>query len=208
LGLTAYSPTTVINTNPSVFNFTAAGYSDTTKLSQQNFIADSSKFKATIEVTLPLWFRAGDFSLKDTIDFDFANILGGGKLTSDAIDFAMVRLTVDNGLPIDVKMQLYFVNSAYQVLDSLFTDNLPQVQSAKLGPDFKVTEATQKVNEASLDNTKVKKIKDTKWALIKASLSTTDYITKPAQKVKFYKSYKLGFKVFVKAKVKITNDNI
>ena len=200
--------TTVINTNPSAFNFTAAGFSDTVKLSQLNFISDTSKFKATIQVTLPLWFRAGDYALQDTIAFDFANILGGGKFSSDAIDLAEVRLTVDNGLPIDVKMQVYFVNSAYQALDSMFIDNQPQVQSGVLDNNFKVIQNTKKVNDVSLDNGRIKKIKNTKWAIVVASLTTTKYTTNPSLKVKFYKSYKLGFKLFVKAKVKVTNNNI
>jgi hypothetical protein len=202
--------TTVINTSPSSFNFTAGGYSDTLKLSQQNFIADTSKFKATIEVTLPMWFRTGDFSLQDTVAFDFANILGsGGKLNSDAIQLAMIRLVIDNGLPIDVRMQAYFTNSSYQVIDSMFLDNLPQIPSAAIdNVTAAVTGSTNKESIASLDNVKIRKIKDTKWIVIKATLATTNFKTNPALKVKFYKKYKLGFKLYVKAQVKITNKNI
>jgi hypothetical protein len=201
------SMTTVINTNPSVFNFTASGYSDTANLSQLNFIEDTSKFKATIEVVLPLWFRAGDFSLEDTIDFDFANILGGGKFSSDVIQLALVRLSVDNGLPIDVKLQVYFTNSLYQVQDSMFTDTQPQVQSGVLDNNFKVVQNTKKVNDVSFDNVKIKKNINTKKALVRASLTTTQYAQNPGLKVKFYKSYELGFNLYVKAQVKLTNKN-
>ncbi len=204
------SMTTVINTSPSAFNFTAAGYSDTLKLSQLNFIEDTSKFKATIEVTLPLWFRTGDLSLQDTVAFDFANILGsGGKLNSDAIQLAMIRLAIDNGLPIDVRIQAYFTDASHQFIDSLFLDNLPQIPSAIIdNVTLAVTGSTSKESIASLDNAKIRKLKNTKWIVIKATLATTDFNTKPALKVKFYKKYKLGFKLYVKSQVKITNNNI
>jgi hypothetical protein len=200
------SMATVINTSPSVFNFTAGGYSDTANLLQQNFIADTSKIKATIEVTLPMWFRAGDFSLQDTIALDFANLLGGGSFNSDNIQLAMLRLFVDNGLPIDVRMQVYFVNSSYQVLDSLFTGAKPQIPSASVDNiTGKVTSHDTLSSDGLLDNAKMLRIKDTKWALVRASLTTAQYATNPGLKVKFYKSYQLAFKIYFKAKVIVSD---
>lgn len=200
------SMTNVINTHPSVFNFTTSGYSDTSNLKQQNFISDTSKFKATIEVTLPMWFRAGDFSMQDTIAFNFSNILGnGGTFSSDNIQLAMLRLAVNNGLPIDVKMQVYFADSAYHVLDSLYTSTLPQIPSAMVDNSTSiVTSPTSQVSDASIDNAKILKIKNTKWALVKASLTTAQYVQNPGLKVKIFSSYKLGFNIYVKAQVKVT----
>jgi hypothetical protein len=149
-----------------------------------------------------MWFRAGDFSLEDTVAFELPNIQGGD------IQLAMVRLAIDNGLPVDVKMQVYFADSTFHVLDVMFSDTLPQIPSGVISnTTFKVTSSTSKINDVSFDNVKINKIKKTKWALVKASLTTTDYATKPGLKVKFYDSYKLGFKLYVKAQMKITIKN-
>jgi hypothetical protein len=199
--------TTVINTNPSVFNFDVDGYSDTTKLTQQNFITDKSKFIATMEVTLPMWFRAGDFALEDTIQFDFSKI-GGGTFTTDNIQFANLRLSIVDSLPIDAKMQVYFADSTFQVLDSMFTDTQPQIPSAVVDTTtYKIISTSSKTSDAILDNVKIKKIKNTKWALVKASLSTFQYKQNTGLRVKFYNSYKLKYQLSIKAQVKVTDKN-
>ena len=191
----------IISTNPSAFNFTADGYSDTTNLKQTNFLADTSHFKATIEVDLPMWFRAGDFSLQDTIGFDFSKISGGDL----SVQLAMIRLAVNNGLPIDVKMQVYFADSLYHVIDSMFVSNLSQIPAAAVdNVTSKVTAPTSNVSDVTLDNAKVLKIKNTKWALVKASLTTAQYLQNPGLKVKIFSSYKLGFNLYFKVQLKIT----
>ena len=196
----------VINTDPSRIDFTVSGYSDTT-VHQAQFITDTSNFKATLEVNLPLWFRAGDFAFEDTVAFDLQNLIGIKNFTPEMIKDVFIRLVVDNGMPLDVKMQVYFADSNYHVLDSMFTDNAPQVASGVLNADFRVVQKTQKVNDVEIDNAKITRIKDTKWAFVKAAITTTQYAQNPTLKVKFYSDYSLHFELYLKAAVKITDNN-
>ena len=79
----------------------------------------------------------------------------------------------------------------------------PQIPSASVDNSTSiVTSPTAKVSDASLDNAKIIKIKNTKWALVKASLTTAQYAQ--GLKVKVYSSYKLSFNLYIKAQVKVT----
>lgn len=200
------SMTDVINTDPSKIDLTVSGYSDTT-VHKTQFITDTSTFKATLEVNLPLWFRAGDFAFEDTVAFDLQNLIGIKNFTPQMIKDVFIRLLVDNGMPLDVKMQVYFADSGYHVLDSMFTDNAPQVASGVLNADYRVVQKTQKVNDVDINNAKFVRIKNTKWALVKAAITTTQYTQNPTLKVKFYSDYSLHFELFLKAAVKITDNN-
>lgn len=196
----------VINTDPSRIDLTVSGYSDTTVHLTQ-FISDTSNFRATLEVNLPMWFRAGDFAFEDTVSFDLQNLIGIKNFTPEMIRDVFMRLVVDNGMPLDVKMQVYFADASYQVLDSMFTDNTPQVPSGVLNANYRVVQKTQKVNDVEIDNAKISRIKDTKWAFVKAAITTTQYTQNPTLKVKFYSDYTLHFELYLKAVVKITDNN-
>lgn len=196
----------VIKTDPSKFDLTVSGYSDTTS-HQIQFITDTSNLKATMEVNLPMWFRAGDFAFEDTVAFDLQNLIGIKNFTPEMIKDVFMRLVVDNGMPLDVKMQVYFADAGYQVLDSMFTDNTPQVPSGVLNADYRVVQKTQKMNDVEIDNAKISRIKDAKWAFVKAAITTTQYAQNPSLKVKFYSDYTLHFELYLKSVVKLTENN-
>ena len=93
------------------------------------------------------------------------------------------------------------------MLDSLFTDTNPQIPSGVLNAQYRVVQSTNKVNDVQMDNAKFARINKTKWALINAAITTTQYSQNPTLKVKFYSNYKLHFQLYMKASLKITENN-
>jgi hypothetical protein len=159
-----------------------------------NFVLDTSRFKVDMEVQLPLWGTAKNFMLMDTINF---------KMDSTVIDEAesvLLRTYNSNGFPIDMEMQIYFVDSTYKKLDSLVTPNQLILQSALINTTTaQVISPTEKVYDAIFDRTKLQHLKNTKYLLIAGKASTTSGGTK---NIKIYSYYKLGVKLGLQIKVK------
>ncbi|MEO6904360.1 MAG: hypothetical protein ABI315_14565 [Bacteroidia bacterium] len=159
-----------------------------------NFVLDSSRFKVDMEVQLPLWGTAKNFVLVDTVSF---------KMDSTVIDEAesvLLRTYNSNGFPIDLEIQVYFVDSTYKKLDSLVTPNQLILQSALVNTTTaQVISPTEKVYDAVFDSTKLQHLKKTKYLLITAKASTTSGGTK---NIKIYSYYKLDVKLGLQIKVK------
>lgn len=200
----------VMQTEPNKIYFSTRAYTDTSESGSTNFVIDTSRFTASVNVVLPVWLRAGEFVLRDTIDFDFQNMLGEEERS--LIDTLIIYLEINNGLPLNAGVQLAFADASYHVLDSLFDPaSLPQVSSGKLSADYTVDQQTGKTLKktyAGIGKDKIKRIENARFAIISAELNTTDFQTNPSLKVKFYDYYKLDFKLAAKALLKITNDNI
>jgi len=200
----------VINSKPDHIYFKATAYTDTTLSGSGNFVMDTSRFTANLNVVLPLWFRAGGFSLTDTIDFDLNNSMD--EKVRDMVDSLTFYLEVVNGLPLDVSMQLIFADQNYHSLDSLYSPgSMPQIASGQLNSEYKVDQIsgkTLKETYTSIDKNRIEKIADTKWIIVRADLTTANYYTDPSLKVKFFKDYSLDFKIAVKARLRVNNDNM
>jgi hypothetical protein len=196
----------VIKTEPGKLKFIADAYTDTILKTPGNFIIDTSKFIADLNVNLPLWLRAGNFALEDTMEFNLKDMFGNTAL----IDTLVLKLDVDNGLPMDLGIQVMFTDSNYNVLDVLYDPSfLPQVRSGKLDAGFRVNQETGKTSWStfgSIGPAKVKRIENAKFAIISASITTTDFNTDPDLKVKFYSDYKLDFKLAVKARLRVNEE--
>jgi hypothetical protein len=196
----------VIKTEPGKLKFTADAYTDTSLQATGNFIIDTSKFIADLNVNLPLWLRAGNFALEDTMGFDLKEMFDNPAI----IDTLILKLDVDNGLPMDLGIQIMFTDENYNVLDILYDPSyLPQVGSGKLDASFRVNQETGKTSRSTLGSlgpAKIKRIENAKFVIISASITTTDFNTDPDLKVKFYSDYKLDFKLAVKARLRINEE--
>jgi hypothetical protein len=198
----------VMKTEPNKIHFIADAYTDTTKTSHQNFIIDTSKFVADLNVTLPMELRAGNFELESKMEFNLKDMLGKASIL-DSLD---LKLDVKNGLPLDFGIQLTFLDSNENVLDILYDPmDLPQVQSGILDSEFMVNQLTGKTTRstyARLGQDKIKKIENTRFVKISATLTTTEFNTNQALKVKFFSDYRMDFDLAVKVRFRLNNENL
>ncbi|RMG24863.1 MAG: hypothetical protein D6730_11880 [Bacteroidetes bacterium] len=117
------------------------------------FITDTSSFEVSMSADLPLYARFSGFSLQDTVTIDPAQL--------DMVESASVKLSAENGLPIDVQAQLYLLDEEGRLSDSLFS---PQAQIL-LGAEVDAQGAVVAAKEQSV----LLELNAEKFAALKAS---------------------------------------
>lgn len=131
----------------------------------RGFIAENSFYSAIIEAELPLYGRASGFAVRDTIDLDFESFE-----EADAVEF---KLVVDNGIPLDVAVQGYFVDANNVVIDSLLAAPQTLVQGAPVGANGVATGVQQKITFIPIDAARFARIRDRSRRLwLNAAFST------------------------------------
>jgi hypothetical protein len=157
-----------------------------------NFVTDQSRFDVNYEVVLPLWFRTDGFELKDTMDMDLEDAFGDVNMLKELI----TTLEVNNGLPVDLDIQLYFLDENYVMIDSLFTGtNQYLITGANVDANGEVVSANNSAPKVTLDEDRVDKLENVKKAIFSAGFRTSDF--NQDTKVKFYSDYSLSFKMYM-----------
>lgn len=157
-----------INISPRYLFCKLTALSNPEGMIEQNFALDTSKLDVDIEVELPLYGRAWDFVNKDTLDFEIDDV--------DELESILFKLNINNGFPIDGKVQIYFTDTLYTVLDSLLSSFQQVIASAVPGgpPDYKVISPTNKTTTILFDKNRLNNIVNTKKMILKTKLATSD----------------------------------
>lgn len=133
----------------------------------RNFIRDDSKFSVDARLELPMEGRVAQFGYKDTLEFHFDNI--------DAIDVTTFKLYVENSFPIDGYMQVYFADTAYQIIDSLVATPQDRIfNAATIGPAPSYYTIANGITSRDfyLNHDRIARISNTKWMIVRASLNS------------------------------------
>jgi hypothetical protein len=141
----------------------------------QNFVLDTSRVNLEVEAIVPLY---GSISgMTHDIEMEFTEL----QETTEAIKEITFNLTTENHLPVDIAMQLYFVDADSVVLDSLLTptvggdiDYNKLLKAAEVDAEGNVI--TESVEENTLqlviDKEMVEGIKDAQEIVIRLTIST------------------------------------
>lgn len=172
-------------------------------VSQNNFIAENSVLDIDIDMEIPLFGYAEYAGLKDTFNLDLSGIFGDIA----ELEFGLIRFEFNNGLPVDVLLQGYFLeNLGEPPLDSLFSLSSDQIliKAGELNDNFRVNQETGKKFKESfieLDNNKMQKIENTKYLILWFNVRTAD--NENQTPVKFYSDYTIDFKMGMQVQGKI-----
>jgi hypothetical protein len=159
----------------------------------ENFLRDSSRFNIDVEFGLPLYGKVANFAVQDTFDFTVDNI--------DQVQQLLIRSDIINEFPMDAKMQIFFTDDSYHVLDSLVTDNTVIVQAGDVNlTTGAVTKATEKISTFNYDKARINKIVGAEKILVKAVMNTSN---STSQNVKIYSNYRLQVKLAVQAQLNV-----
>jgi len=191
----------VTNTTLSYIDYSARAITNPGGLpTQDNYVIDSSRASVDFEVMLPMELRAEDFELEDTVDFDLSDI--PDENDDFEIKSLQIRMETSNGMPVEINMQVVLVDTFYNVLDSLFTEETKNVlPSAIVDENGKVLAPT--VNEITIDfpPDRLDLIRNTRYAMVRGTFETTD---EGQKMVKFYSYYEIGFKLGVKTEISMS----
>lgn len=188
----------VFDISPEKITYEVEGKSNPTGTVIKNFVIDTSNFYMDVEVEIPLFGRAWNFTMQDTNkNFNFEEDIGD----IDEIQYIEVVLNAHNELPAEGLIQVYFTDSNYVVIDSLYSSNEQIIHSAIPGapPTYRVIQKTHKTTSVILDKPKMDKIKNAEKLITSIKFST---VNNGGTIVKFYSDYTIDLKVGVNVKLK------
>ena len=176
----------VISAIPKEAFFAATALANPNGLSMNNFITDSSKIEIDAELVLPLEGYADNYAINDTINDIDLSFDEGGIISLDNIE---LRFQVENAFPLQIGLQMYFLDSTEQksVIDSLFFEKQDQVivPAANVNSNGIVESPTTATTAIILDQAKYEKIKYAKLIRIVGYLHTPGADESPRRSVKF-----------------------
>src|SRR4030042_1824542 len=164
----------VTNTTLSYIDYSARAITNPGgSATRDNFVLDSSRASVDFEVVLPMDLRAEDFEVEDTVDFDLSDI--PDENDDFEIKSLQIRMETTNGMPVEINMQVVLVDTFYNVLDSLFTEETKNVlPSALVDENGKVLAPSQ--NEVLFDfpPDRLDLIRNSRHAMVSGTFETTD----------------------------------
>ncbi len=169
---------------------------------QDNFVFDDSRLAISLEGLIPLDLRIEDVVLGDTFDFDLFSENEDSDFGPDDIDSMRIEMVTKNHMPIDLGIQVYFVDTTRNWLrvDSLFGDDNYIFRSGEVDANGKVTGATEKLTRVELSRSQIENILDANKILMKAYVDTYDSQNRD---VKFHSGDYLDFKLKTRLKLNL-----
>ncbi|MCC6725352.1 MAG: hypothetical protein IT258_12670, partial [Saprospiraceae bacterium] len=156
----------------------------------RGFLTDSSFYKIQIEVDLPLHGRASGFGAVDEFDLDFSDY--------DVLKEVEFKLVADNGMPLAIDAQAYFLDSTGVVLDSLFDEIATPIAAAPVDADGIVTAKQTTTTFVTFDAVRFDKIRKARKLKLHAYFSTTNG---GQQSVKAFSNQDVEIRMGMKVKV-------
>ncbi len=160
--------------------------------SQPNFITNTSSFDIDVDVVLPLNGYVLNVLISDTTDInisfeEFAQI--------DSLEF---RLNTDNGFPLDIELQAFFIDSTSTVIDSLFLNDERIISSAMVNLDGEVVTPSSEVTFITFTSEKAERLESAKRVRFNAIINSNQSTLQQAVKIKENQGLdlELGVKIY------------
>jgi hypothetical protein len=157
----------------------------------ENFFSDTSSLYALLRVRLPLFGHFDNLSIQDTFGFSIAN-----QKDIEMIEF---KTHIVNGLPLQAKIQVYFIDGNYNKLDSLTENSIISIKEAPVDPStYLPIPGMFGVKDTSFifDQQKIEKIENAENILVKAILQSAEG-GQLNVKIKAAQSLRLNFSALV-----------
>ncbi len=168
----------------------------------QNFVlGENNTLKGEFEIHAPAWLKIPEFSRKDTIEFDFKELLENKRENAEIVEELNLYFDFYNTLPFNIDANIYAIDKSGEKVDDIFSGFQKILLSGEMEND-RVTEAGHTTLIAELSQSQATKFydKDVKKLVLETKTSTKDYETKY---VKFFKNYGLEIKISGELKFKI-----
>jgi len=176
---------------------------NTLETTSENFLTDSSKLTLEVEVVMPMWLKSDGYTLRDTIsDLDLTGTLGGDL---SFVDEARLKLETLNEWPLEVEVQVYFLDQDMIMIDSLFADPLPILEAAIVDDNGDLVSASSQTNVVSYSGADLMNLGDARYAILKAHAITAEDGNKY---VKLLSDYLVKYNLSIQADFLLNNSTM
>lgn len=161
-----------------------------------NFITNTSQLDIDVDVYIPLNGYINNLILVDTLEASITETLPA------EVDSVVFRLETNNTFPLGGELQIVFLDSTYNPLDSLFM--LPQalINPALVGSDGWVVASSEAEAFSGFGQARFEGINETRYIEVRAKMNTTNSADDTL--VTFDDAATLGIKLGIKAFAHVT----
>jgi len=159
-------------------------------------VSPTSVDSVNMKVEIPLDLRVTNLVMNDTIDFNLSDMIGNDTSTVKSLELSMV---LDNGFPLDIASQIYFVDENYEVLDSLSSDLIHVSPATVSGKD--VVQSVVTTNKFPIEGDKLQHLLSSKYLWPKVKINTAGAASN--ETVKLYSTYEVGLQLGALIKLKL-----
>lgn len=158
----------------------------------RGFATDESKLSLTVIAELPMEGAVSNFTLIDTFALDLTN----NNIPEGDAEF---KIITNNGFPLDIDLQCYFLNDFGIAIDSMFLgSNISLIEAAPVDADGKVITPLEKITFSGFTRDRINLIRENvRNIALKGSFSSTN---NGNTDIKLYADYHLGVQIGVKVK--------
>lgn len=160
-----------LNNLPSEIRF--IGKAVVNENNEEGSVTNPIEFEPQISVNLPLAFRTTESAtFKDTTDQDLSNLPSSDNGDSNTITDGKLIINYDNGLPMNVDIEIAFLDSEYNAFETLTIDRL---EAAGVDADgFVNSPANGRTMMIALTQDQLRQLYKTRYLEISAGLLSTD----------------------------------
>lgn len=133
------------------------GFSNPDGEESQNFITTETRLRTDLKLKIPFWFKAALYTRKDTVEFDFNDMIGEDKEYIEKLEFAKIHFDFFNKFPIDIIANAVVVNENNVVIETLFGGDQNVIKSGVPNSIGRITKAEETEFVVSITNKQIKR---------------------------------------------------
>jgi hypothetical protein len=179
----------ILNTRPTKIFYEIEGILNPNDTNDPGFITDQSTLTSLLTLELPIHGTASGFTVETSTEIDLRDI--------ENISGAEFKIITDNGMPINVDLQLYFQDEYGKTIDSLFNEAQTLLSAASVGTNGNTINTSEVTTYIDVPKERMLMIQNAKNVIINASFSTfnngnTPVIINSSQDVEVRMGAKIG----------------
>jgi hypothetical protein len=160
----------VFSSAPRKLNYGLQLTTNEPNINAEHFILDTSVIKVDARVTLPAEGLIRIFNLADTFDLS----LEDAGIEEKNLRQALLRVYMENSFPLDVDVQVYFLDSGVVPVDSLLNAEARVITSGITNANGIVTTATIRTTDIAISPQKFGVLKRAKRIVVSGRVKTTN----------------------------------
>lgn len=179
----------VFKARPQFITYEIRGTINPENSNEIGFVAESSTLKGGISLEVPVYGTASGFTFEEDSELELDEI--------EDISYAEFKLITNNSIPLDLSIQLYFLDENDSILDSLFETRQDLLAAPEIGANGTVLTASEQVNIVEVTQERFDRIRSAKEIRVQAAVSTANEASVPVrifshQKVEVKMGAKIG----------------